>query len=677
MRFPCARFLFALLLGSIVASGQSPVPDDRGAAATWQAIQRAQTGARVLYITAHPDDEDAGTLAWLARGQGAQVMLLSITRGEAGANVITGDFFDALGALRELELEKAAAFYGVVPAHTSFKDFGFSKNVAETWRNWNKAELAAEVQRLVQQFKPHIVMGRFHGSPRDGHGHHTAAGEITKLAFEESARGPWIVKKLYTGNWNEQDAWTVKIPVEEFNPILGRTYLEIGQEGYRWHRSQGMDRFLSRMPSSFQLRGRYYKLEGSRVGPAEKETSVFDRLGDGILPPPALRQLFSEIKLQDTAAIRAIAAKAKAEAGASEWAGKFDAILRTLEPAPVTPPAALADSLSVRFSTDTGILPVGQNRYQATVILRAFQPVKGRLMLTLPGELKAEPAEAPFVLEREGDEIRLPFTINVPSSDREREIFLKAVARLDSGVIAQTNIRAVTAPGLATKYLRSPAEHQIRVVNVKVAPGLKLGYVMGSGDDVPDAIRQLGIPVDLLGAEDLASGDLSRYSTIVLGIRAYAVREDLKKNNGRLLEFAKNGGVLIVQYNTQEFDRNFGPYPYTMTARAEEISEENSPVRILVPDHPQFNTPNKISPADFDQWLEQRGSKFFMTWDDRYTPLLESNDTGQPPQRGGWLEAKYGRGLYVYCAYAWYRQLPAAVPGAVRLFANLISRKPD
>lgn len=672
MRSACLILL--LLAGGLWAQG---VPEDRGAAGVWQAMKRTQTGARVLYITAHPDDEDAGTLTWLARGYGAEVMLLAITRGEAGANVITGDFFDALGALRELELAKAASFYGVRARHTTFKDFGFSKNVAETWRVWNRREVAREVQAVVQEFKPHIIMSRFHGSARDGHGQHTASGEMAKLAFEQSANGPWVVKKLYTGNWNEQqDSWTVKIPVEEFDPVLGRTYVEIGQEGYRWHRSQGMDRMLSRAPSAFQLRGRIYKLEGSRVGMADKEANVFERLGAEIEPPPALRGIYRDVKLQDAAAIRAITGMAKASVPAPEWIAKLDGVLRALEPTPPEPVQPLPSTLSIRFTSEQGVLPIGRNRYEAAVVVRAFKPAKGRVLLSLPAPLKAEPESVAFTLEREGEELRIPFAITVPDASREREIFLKAVARLEDGTVAQTNIRPITAPGLPVKYLRSDAEHRMRIVDVKVASGLKIGYAMGSGDEVPEAIRQLGVPVDMLGPEELASGDLSRYSTIVLGIRAYAVRDDVKKHNARLLEFVKNGGVLIVQYNTPEFDNNYGPYPYTMTARTEEVSEENAPVTVLVPDHPQFQTPNRISPADFDNWLEQRGSKFLMTWDDRYTPLVETHDTGQPPQKGGWVEARYGKGLYVYCAFAWYRQLPAGVPGAYRLFANLISRRP-
>ena len=159
---------------------------------------------------------------------------------------------------------------------------------------------------------------------------------------------------------------------------------------------------------------------------------------------------------------------------------------------------------------------------------------------------------------------------------------------------------------------------------------------------------------------------------ILVGVRAYAVRDDIRTHNGRLLEFVKQGGTLIIQYQTPEFDENFGPYPYTMS-RPEEVSEEDAKVTILEPAHPIFTSPNKIMETDFDGWFEQRGSKFWRTWDAQYTPLLECHDTGQPKQEGGMLVAKYGKGVYVYSAYAWYRQLPQGVPGAYRLFANMLS----
>lgn len=657
----------ALLLS---ATSAQTLPEDRGAVGLWQSWKRAETTARVLYITAHPDDEDAGTLTWLARGAGAQVTLLSLTRGEGGANVITSDFFEALALLRQLELERAAAYYGVGLRFSSAKDFGFSKNVNETWRNWNKPDLVAEVARATQELKPHVIIGKFHGSARDGHGHHTASGEIAKAAFAASQSMPWKVAKLYTGNWNEKDDWTIRIDANQYDPVLGRTYQEIAMEGYRWHRSQGMDRMLANPnAASFLARAiRHYKREAG-PGPA-RETSFFEGLD--VAPPAAVQAHLAagkaSLRLQDPAA--SIPAIERALAAAPESAALRELLARAKgewNPAPVNePPGA---DLSLRFTAEAGILPAGQTTYAATVVVRSFaaRPIAGTVQIQ---GVAAEPAQAGFRLERNGEEATLRFVLQ-PNGDTLATAFATVDGRQFS-----TEIRPVTAPGLRTAYVRKPAQHRIRPINVRLAPGLRLGYIMGSGDDVPEALRQLGVPFEMLTPDHLAAGDLSRFTTLLLGIRAYAARDDVRKHNARLLEFARNGGTVIVQYNTQEYDHNFGPYPYTMTARAEEISEENSPVHILEPAHPVFQTPNRITPADFEGWLEQRGSKFFTTWDERYTPLLETNDTGQPPQRGGWLEARTGKGLYIYCAYAWYRQLPAAVPGATRLFANLISRRP-
>jgi len=661
------KFLWVLLLPAALLA--QTLPDDRGAAGLWQAWKRAENRVRILYVTAHPDDEDAGTLAYLARGLGADVTLVSLTRGEGGANVITADFFDALALLRQLELEKACAHYGVKLRFTTLKDFGYSKNVGETWKNWNQGDAVRELGEIVQEVRPHILMAKFHGSARDGHGHHTASGEATKAAYRASQSMPWAVRKLYTGNWNEKDDWTLRVDAAVMDPVLGRTYQEIGVEGYRWHRSQGMDRMLDRPGARafFARAVRHYKLEASRVGVAAKEDSILERLGDEILAPAPLREGLAKaragLRLENPAAIvPALEALAQAHPDdaplrelLARAQGRYQA--PEIKDAPGAP-------VSVRFTSEAGILRRGEATYAASVMVRSLRPS------ALQGELHVGGAMQPFRLEREGEEVRLDFTLPV-TADTDFAAVAKVEARNYS-----TEIRPVTAPGLRTAYLRKPALHHVRVVDVRVAPNLRVGYVMGTGDEVPAAIRQLGVPVAMLSPEDLAQGDLARFTTIVLGIRAYAAREDVRQHNARLLEFARKGGVVIVQYNTQEYDKNYGPYPYSMTDRAEEISEEDSPVKILAPNHPVFTAPNRITPADFDGWLEQRGSKFFTTWDDRYTPLVETQDTGQAPQRGGWLEAKTGQGLYIYCAYAWYRQLPAAVPGATRLFANLLSRRP-
>ncbi len=210
-------------------------------------------------------------------------------------------------------------------------------------------------------------------------------------------------------------------------------------------------------------------------------------------------------------------------------------------------------------------------------------------------------------------------------------------------------------------------------MNVKVAPGLRVGYIEGTGDDVPSSLEHLGIHVSFLGPADVATGDLSKYDVILLGVRTYAARNDLRTYNSRLLDYVKNGGVVIVQYNTPEFDHNYGPYPYSMTEDPEEVTDERSKVNILEPANPVFNWPNKITEADFNGWVEERGSKWMKTWDPRYQALLETHDAGQSPQKGGLLYAKYGKGIYIYNAYAFYRELPEGVPGAYRIFANLLS----
>jgi hypothetical protein len=197
---------------------------------------------------------------------------------------------------------------------------------------------------------------------------------------------------------------------------------------------------------------------------------------------------------------------------------------------------------------------------------------------------------------------------------------------------------------------------------------------MGIGDEVPAALAQLGADVQLLGERELAGAQLSQFDAIFTGTRAYAVRQDLITYNRRLLDYVRDGGNLIVLYNTQELVPNqFAPFPGELTPRAEEVSEEDSPVDILAPAAPMLHFPNEITKADFDGWVEQRGSKFWSHWDSAYTPIIATWDRGQAPQQGGWLWAKVGKGHYTYFAYAFHRQLPYGVPGAYRLLANLLA----
>ena len=306
------------------------------------------------------------------------------------------------------------------------------------------------------------------------------------------------------------------------------------------------------------------------------------------------------------------------------------------------------------------------------VVNNADGASSGTLTLRLPAGWSSTPAQEPFSFTRAGEKRQFGFTVAVPAL-ADRDYAIEAVASRD-GREYREGYDVIEKRDLETRFLYRPSRVGVRGVDVTISPGLRVGYVMGVGDDVPAGIAQLGAAVTLLGELDLASGDLRRFDAIVTGTRAYAVREDLRTYNQRLLDYVREGGNLIVLYNTQELDPNqFAPFPGELTQRAEEVSEEDSPVEILAPQHPVFRAPNVITKADFAGWVEQRGSKFWSSWDKAYTPLIATWDTGQAPQRGGWLHARHGKGHYTYFAYAFHRQLPYGVPGAYRLLANLLS----
>lgn len=272
---------------------------------------------------------------------------------------------------------------------------------------------------------------------------------------------------------------------------------------------------------------------------------------------------------------------------------------------------------------------------------------------------------------KDGEDQSIDFRV-VPSDLVEKTYEIAAAANYENREYRE-GYRLTGYPGLRPYFLYVPSTYRTSGVDVKVAPGLKVGYITGSGDEVPASLQNLGVSVSFLSAINLASADLSGFDVILLGVRAYAVRPDLITHNGRLLDYVRNGGILIVQYNTPEYDKNYGPYPYHMGDEPEEVTDEASRVNILEPRNPVFTWPNKITAADFENWIEERGSKFMTTWDPHYTALLETHDPSQAPQKGGLLYARYGKGIYIYNAYAFYRELPEGVPGPYRLMANMLS----
>jgi hypothetical protein len=268
--------------------------------------------------------------------------------------------------------------------------------------------------------------------------------------------------------------------------------------------------------------------------------------------------------------------------------------------------------------------------------------------------------------------IGLKFDPSIKTEKRGTQFF----ALLDEGKTFDIGYTVVTRDDLGTAYYFRKAVQPVSIVDVNVPKNLKVGYIMGAGDDLPDVLKSLGLNVTLISPEELKSGDLSKYDTVVLGIRSYEAREDVRQNNPRLLDYVKNGGTLMVQYiyNTDQFnDGHFAPYPMTISRNnRDRVTVEEAPVEILAPDNPVFHTPNQIAQKDFDGWVQERALYCPTEWDSHYTPLLSSHDPGDPDEKGGLLIAKYGKGTYIFNAWAFFRQLPAGVPGAIRLYVNLL-----
>lgn len=870
---------YATTISTTRAQRQEP-SENKGAAAAWRALLRLRSTATVLHTTAHPDDEDGGMLAWLSRGVGVRTGLLTLNRGEGGANLIGPELYDALGIVRTEELLAAGSYYGVDQMFTRATDFGFSKRMDETLEHWGRDVVLGDVVRAVRTYRPDVIIARFHGKPRDGHGNHQTAGllsaEVFKAAADPNAFPEqlkeglrvWQVKKLYR-SVRENEPSTLKVDVGAYDPLTGKSYREIARDGLAYQRSQGAGAVRAPLGSAMSS----WLLEESRLPKAEKEQSIFDGLDTTILGlaklagavdinaelilinnsiEAALKKFDARqpwLTATDLAAGRkATQALLEKVKGSSIDAANKDHLLFLLrnkdnefndamnkalglvaevlvDPAtPVEGPAAffqpretfnvaipgqkfsltmsvvnrspsklergetiivapqgwsvtakppegqlpvnnsrlraqfdiqvpenaqytrpywsranelrdhsytinkpeqlglpfaqpdvmgwfnyevggvrfhltqpaqtvyvdrpwgeqrrlltVAPAISVALAPRVGVVPIAAANATFNASVKVLNNVKGnatgQVKLQLPNGWTATPASAPFSFTNEGEISNFTFKVTVPGVAAGTDYKVQAVAEY-AGKQYTEGYEVIAHRDNEPRHLYRPAAMTVRGLEVNVAPNLQVGYVMGVGDEVPKALEQLGVKVTMLGEQDLAAGNLDGYDAIIVGIRATAVRNDLKAYSKRLLEYAERGGNLIYQYQTQEFDAApYGPYPYKLGRGAEEVSEEEAKVTILDPAHPVFNWPNKITDADFQGWVEERGSKWMSTWDERYKPLLEAHDREQAAQKGGLMVAQHGKGTFVYAAYAFYRQLPAGVQGGYRLFANLISLK--
>ena len=910
-RFPICVVL--VVTASLLA--QKPSPDamdiaaDRGTPGMERWLKALQTRASLLMVTAHPDDEDGGMLAYVSRGLGARVSMLTLNRGEGGQDVMSSDMNDALGLVRTQELLAADRYLGLDQYFTSAIDFGFSKTREEALEKWGHDRILADAVRVVRMTRPLVITSVFVGGATDGHGQHQVAGETAQEVYlaagdptkfpdqlREGLR-PWTPLKVYAhlpfftaSDKGMYDYATNKyVPVRFFDyvtqkssdkepaatleiqegipaPGLGLTFLQLAREGLGLQKTQNGGALTP--PAAPQSSG--YHRYGSRVPSQENEQSLFDGIdvtlngiaglaqGDTGFLKAGLAVLSSTVALAQRdyspvhpsaiapalanglkttrALIAQVRASQLAEPGKSDvlfelgvkeqqfgkalavafslsldvaiappptngpmggrggpspsftiaipgqsfaiesriynqnseglkvssvellasdgknWSikpegqnsrtvapGKDEAWRFTIKvPAdaqltrpyftrpneeqpyynitderyrnlPLAPyplevrvqfdyngvpfelagnvqtyerisgigtipnPLLVAPAISVTVSPSAGAVPLSakQFAFTATVHSNVKGPAQGKLRLELPRGWTSQPSEAAFSLARDGEDQPIAFTIH-PNDIRPAEYDISAVAEY-AGQTYREGYKMTGYPAVRPYPLYRPSRYQAVGVDVKTADGLRIGFIPGTGDDVPKALENLGQSVRVLSEADITQGDLSAYDAILLGVRAYAVRADLKAANGRLMDYVRNGGVMIVQYNLQGFDGNYGPYPFSLGPNPQKVVDENDQVTLLDPASPVFGWPNKIASTDFNGWVEERGHGFMATWDSHYAPLVEVHDPDQDPQKGGLLLARYGKGFYIYDAFALYRQLPAGVPGAFRLLANLVS----
>ena len=344
----------------------------------------------------------------------------------------------------------------------------------------------------------------------------------------------------------------------------------------------------------------------------------------------------------------------------------------------LTRPLEIVPAVAVNLPERAVIFPSGESRRISVQVRANAAPLSGHLQLEAPSGWTVTSPPTDFKLESSGSQTEFSFTVKPPANAGETHATFRAAADVNGHEIA-TGMQPIDYEHIPPQVIFRPAEGTLQPENLKVL-AKNIGYIMGAGDAVPDSIRQMGCTVTLLNQEDLLRGDLSQFDAIVTGVRAYNVRDDLKAAEPRLIEYVRNGGTMVVQYNVLEVTRfpdktiQPGPLgPYSIELSRDRVVEEDSPITLTDPHSALLTHPNAIGPPDFEGWIQERGLYFASKWDPRYSTLFATHDAGEKDLDGGTLYARYGKGAYVFTAYSWFRELPAGVPGAYRIFANLLS----
>ncbi|MBI1767482.1 MAG: PIG-L family deacetylase [Bacteroidetes bacterium] len=785
----------------------------------------------VLYVAAHPDDENTRAISYFISEQLAATAYLSMTRGDGGQNLIGSEIRDQLGLIRTQELLAARKIDGGQQFFTRANDFGYSKNAAETFEIWNKNEILSDVVRVYRQFQPDVIITRFPPDERAGHGHHTASAILAQEAFELSGDANsfpdqakectvWQPKRLFTntGRWwnqtiNEKTPGVITINIGAYNPLLGKSYSEIAAESRTQHKSQGFGSSGRRgdAPEYFEFvkgeKSTSTIFDGvnttwSRIKGAEKIPSLVNEAvikfkdEDPSATIPALLKIRNSVSALPSSVWKTrklnevnrliqdclgLFAEATADSFWSPPGGKIKVAFEVINRSGATVSLNQISSINLSFDSaftydlkknvlltlkserklnenlgycdpywlhkdhtlglftvsDPALIGTPENRpaisfdftfsmnnekfvVQAPLIYKVTDPVKGevtrpfeivpqvfvnldkpvyifsdqsprdvhvilksansncsgKLELKLPLGWKSDPEFYSFEIKKRGEEQQ--FTFKVLPGSEESTTSIGAAATIDSKEFHQS-LQTIQYDHIPTQTLLPEAKSEALRLNLK-RDGNVIGYIKGAGDEIPSTLRNIGYEVWEMKDEEVTAPNLRKVDAIVLGIRALNTNDRIRHFMPTLLDFVKNGGTMVVQYNTTsdlEIDKDkFSPFPITMSR--DRVTQENSEVRILKPDHPLLNYPNKITVKDFDGWVQERGLYFPSAWAPEYESLLSMNDAGELARDGSLLVADYGSGHYIYTSLSFFRELPEGVAGAYKLFTNLVSmRKKD
>jgi LmbE family N-acetylglucosaminyl deacetylase len=805
----------ALTLMFSMASAEPLRPVQPNGAQLERLLDRLLVVGNVLYVAAHPDDENTRLLAFLSNGMLLRVGYLSLTRGDGGQNLIGPELGPELGLIRTQELLAARAVDGAEQFFTRARDFGFSKSPEESLAIWGHDAVLADVVLAIRRFRPDVVMTRFSPEKSDTHGQHTASSRLAVEAFARAADpsympdaehrrlGPWKATRLV---WNgfgfsDKDVGATHIDVGVYDPWLGLSYGELAADSRSNHKSQGFGaaRRRSSLPEFFKvLAGEPMErspldgvvLDWTRVPGTQKLATELRRAratfrpGSPELALPALLAARAELvrlpedpwKPQKLAEIdqavlacmglftEVVAEKPITSAGSSlrvtvtaelrrpakvtlvdfRVAGldvKADRPVEKAQPvelsqtltvpdgAPVSNPswlesmptaglypvrdpalaglaedaAPLQAELVFRVGEQTLVVrrpvvfkwvdPVLGERYRRVevlpavtvnpdgalsvfpdatsrelkVTLRSVAGASGALALEVPAGFAVTPPSVLFTLAA-GGEATLAFRVQPPKESATGT--LRAVATV-GGKRFDRGLRRIEYAHIPIQTWLPPAEVKLTRVDVLHARH-RIGYVPGPGDEVPAALRQVGYDVVPLTLAELREQPLARFESIVFGVRAFNVEAGLASLHDKLMAYVQAGGSVVVQYNTTSWPSSgapmLGPFPFTIGH--ERVTDETAAV--TASPHPVLTTPNLIGPADWNAWVQERGLYFAETWDARYAVPLSMHDPGEQPLGGSLLIAKVGKGVFIYTGLSFFRQLPAGVPGAFRLFANLV-----